>query len=166
MKAEGGWGVVCTGYVSVHPSSDDSPLPYATLWDENDMRSHALMTDAVHAHGSLAGHRALARRRIGFEQNDAACRRCRRRASRGWRRTSASWAISARKSWTAPTSAICCAGRRKRPARQSAPASTSSTYMPAWAICRTSSCFRNGTAARDAYGGSRCESRAHRARAH
>jgi dimethylamine/trimethylamine dehydrogenase len=55
MKAEGGWGVVCTGYVSVHPSSDDSPLPYATLWDENDVRSHALMTDAVHEHGALAG---------------------------------------------------------------------------------------------------------------
>jgi dimethylamine/trimethylamine dehydrogenase len=54
-KAEGGWGVVCTGYVSVHPSSDDSPLPYATLWDDNDIRSHALMTDAVHAHGALAG---------------------------------------------------------------------------------------------------------------
>jgi dimethylamine/trimethylamine dehydrogenase len=55
MKAEGGWGVVCTGYVSVHPTSDDSPLPYATLWDENDVRSHALMTNAVHAHGALAG---------------------------------------------------------------------------------------------------------------
>ena len=55
MKAEGGWGVVCTGYVSVHPSSDDTPLPYATLWDDNDVRSHALMTDAVHKHGSLAG---------------------------------------------------------------------------------------------------------------
>jgi dimethylamine/trimethylamine dehydrogenase len=55
MKAEGGWGVVCTGYVSVHPSSDDTPLPYATLWDENDVRSHALMTDAVHEHGALAG---------------------------------------------------------------------------------------------------------------
>jgi dimethylamine/trimethylamine dehydrogenase len=55
MKAEGGWGVVCTGYVSIHPSSDDTPLPYATLWDENDVRAHALMTDAVHAHGALAG---------------------------------------------------------------------------------------------------------------
>jgi dimethylamine/trimethylamine dehydrogenase len=54
-KAEGGWGVVCTGYVSVHPTADDSPLPYATLWDDNDIRSHALMTDAVHQHGSLAG---------------------------------------------------------------------------------------------------------------
>src|SRR5215471_3238693 len=54
-KAEGGWGVVCTGYVSVHPTADDSPLPYATLWDDNDIRAHALMTDAVHAQGSLAG---------------------------------------------------------------------------------------------------------------
>ncbi len=54
-KAEGGWGVVCTGYVSIHPSSDDSPLPYATLWDDNDVRAHAMMTDAVHKHGSLAG---------------------------------------------------------------------------------------------------------------
>jgi dimethylamine/trimethylamine dehydrogenase len=54
-KAEGGWGVVCTGYVSIAPDSDDSPLPFATLWDEADVRSHALMTDAVHRHGALAG---------------------------------------------------------------------------------------------------------------
>jgi len=54
-KAEGGWGVVCTGYVSIEPGSDDSPLPYATLWDDDDVRSHALMTEAVHRHGALAG---------------------------------------------------------------------------------------------------------------
>lgn len=54
-KAEGGWGVVCTGACSIHPTSDDSPLPYARLWDRNDIRAHALMTDAVHKHGSLAG---------------------------------------------------------------------------------------------------------------
>ena len=54
-KAEGGWGVVCTGYVSIHPTSDDSPLPYATMWDDNDVRAHALMTEAVHRHGALAG---------------------------------------------------------------------------------------------------------------
>src|SRR5580698_9202241 len=47
-KAEGGWGVVCTGAVSIHPSSDDSPLPFAILWDDKDIRAHALMTDAVH----------------------------------------------------------------------------------------------------------------------
>jgi len=54
-KAEGGWGVVCTGAVSIHPSSDDSPLPFAILWDDKDIRAHALMTDAVHRHGALAG---------------------------------------------------------------------------------------------------------------
>ena len=54
-KAEGGWGVVCSGAVSIHPSSDDSPLPFATLWDDRDIASHALMTEAVHRHGSLAG---------------------------------------------------------------------------------------------------------------
>jgi dimethylamine/trimethylamine dehydrogenase len=55
IKAEGGWGVVCTGAVSIHPSSDDSPLPFAMLWDDDDIRAHALMTEAVHRHGALAG---------------------------------------------------------------------------------------------------------------
>ena len=54
MKAEGGWGVVSTGAVSIHPSSDDSPLPYARLWNDADIASHALTTEAVHRHGSLA----------------------------------------------------------------------------------------------------------------
>ena len=53
-KAEGGWGVVSTGAVSTHPSSDDSPLPFARLWDDNDISSHALACDAVHQHGALA----------------------------------------------------------------------------------------------------------------
>jgi dimethylamine/trimethylamine dehydrogenase len=53
-KAEGGWAVVSTGACSVHPSSDDSPFPFASLWDESDIRSHALMTEAVHRHGALA----------------------------------------------------------------------------------------------------------------
>jgi dimethylamine/trimethylamine dehydrogenase len=55
MKAEGGWGVVCTGACSVDPTSDDSPFPFASLWDAADIRAHALMTEAVHAHGALAG---------------------------------------------------------------------------------------------------------------
>ncbi len=55
VKAQGGWGVICTEYNSIHPSSDDLPHPYASLWDESDVRAHALMTDAVHEYGSLAG---------------------------------------------------------------------------------------------------------------
>jgi dimethylamine/trimethylamine dehydrogenase len=55
MKAEGGWGVVCTEYCSIHPSSDETPYPFATMWDDDDVKNHAAMTDAVHAHGALAG---------------------------------------------------------------------------------------------------------------
>jgi len=54
-KAEGGWAVVNTEYCSVHPSSDDPPHPCASLWDDNDIRAHARMTEKVHAHGALAG---------------------------------------------------------------------------------------------------------------
>lgn len=55
MKAEGGWGVVCTEYCSIHPTSDDAAYPFATLWDDSDIKANALMTDAVHEHGALAG---------------------------------------------------------------------------------------------------------------
>jgi len=55
IKAEGGWGVVCTEYCSIHPSSDDHPYPYCTMWDDGDVRTHAKMTEAVHRHGALAG---------------------------------------------------------------------------------------------------------------
>lgn len=55
VKAEGGWGVVCTEYNSIHPSSDDLPHPSASLWDDGDIRAHALMTEKVHEHGALAG---------------------------------------------------------------------------------------------------------------
>jgi dimethylamine/trimethylamine dehydrogenase len=54
-KAEGGWGVVCTEYCSIHTSSDDDPLPFASLWDEDDVRTQALMVEKVHRHGALAG---------------------------------------------------------------------------------------------------------------
>jgi dimethylamine/trimethylamine dehydrogenase len=55
VRAEGGWGVVNTGYCSIHPSSDDSPLPNCRLWDDEDIKVHALMVDAVHRHAALAG---------------------------------------------------------------------------------------------------------------
>ena len=55
VKAEGGWGVVCTEYNSIHPSSDDLRNVSASLWDDSDVRAHRLMTDNVHAYGALAG---------------------------------------------------------------------------------------------------------------
>ena len=55
VRAEGGWGVVNTGYCSIHPTSDAAPLPYCRLWDDEDIKVHSLMVDAVHKHGALAG---------------------------------------------------------------------------------------------------------------
>ena len=55
IKAEGGWGVVCTEYCSIDPSSDDHPAPYAALWDQGDVRNMAKIAAGVHAHGALAG---------------------------------------------------------------------------------------------------------------
>src|SRR5256885_12460279 len=51
-KAEGGWGVVCSGYVSIDPSSDDAPLPFATLWDEDDIRSRESRKAGAHRRDS------------------------------------------------------------------------------------------------------------------
>lgn len=55
IKAEGGWGVVCTEYCSIHPTSDDSPYAFLTLWEDADIAPLAATADAIHAHGSLAG---------------------------------------------------------------------------------------------------------------
>ncbi len=55
VKAEGGWGVVCTEYCSIHPSSDDTPFPHSSLWGDDDVRNLRLMTDAVHEIVAFAG---------------------------------------------------------------------------------------------------------------
>jgi len=55
VKAEGGWGVVCTEYCSIDASSDETPYPSASLRDDDDVRNLRRMTEAVHAHGALAG---------------------------------------------------------------------------------------------------------------
>ncbi|WP_170362045.1 FAD-dependent oxidoreductase [Ruegeria arenilitoris] len=54
MKAEGGWAVVSNQETEIHPTSDLSPYAENRLWDERDIPALRLMTDAVHAKGSLA----------------------------------------------------------------------------------------------------------------
>jgi dimethylamine/trimethylamine dehydrogenase len=55
IKAEGGWGVVCTEEVEIHHSSDLSPYFEGRLWCDDDIPALAMMAEAVHRHGSLAG---------------------------------------------------------------------------------------------------------------
>jgi len=55
MKAEGGWGVVCTEETEIHHSSDLSPYFEGRIWSDDDIPVWQLMTEAVHRHGALAG---------------------------------------------------------------------------------------------------------------
>jgi dimethylamine/trimethylamine dehydrogenase len=55
IKAEGGWGVVCTEETEIHHSSDLSPYFEGRLWDDSDIPALALMAESVHKHGALAG---------------------------------------------------------------------------------------------------------------
>jgi dimethylamine/trimethylamine dehydrogenase len=54
VKAEGGWGVVSTEEVEIHPSSDVAPYIEGRLWDDRDVPALNLMTQAIHRHGALA----------------------------------------------------------------------------------------------------------------
>lgn len=54
IKAEGGWAVVSTEEVEIHPSSDVSPYIEGRLWDDADIPALRLVTEAIHAHGALA----------------------------------------------------------------------------------------------------------------
>jgi dimethylamine/trimethylamine dehydrogenase len=54
VKAEGGWAVISTEQIDIHPTSDISPSTEGRLWSEQDIPYLARMCDAVHEHGSLA----------------------------------------------------------------------------------------------------------------
>ncbi len=54
MKAEGGWAVVSTEEVEIHPSSETTPYVEGRIWDDADLPGHRRVTDAIHAHGALA----------------------------------------------------------------------------------------------------------------
>jgi dimethylamine/trimethylamine dehydrogenase len=54
VKAEGGWAVVSTEEVEIHPTSDVAPFIEGRLWDDRDIPALELMTNAVHRHGALA----------------------------------------------------------------------------------------------------------------
>ena len=55
MKAQGGWGVVCTEETEIHYTTDLSPAVEGRFWDESDIPAFALTVDAIHEYGALAG---------------------------------------------------------------------------------------------------------------
>ncbi|MBS1878279.1 MAG: NAD(P)-binding protein [Actinobacteria bacterium] len=55
VKAEGGWGAVCTEWCMVAPDADPAPEGASTLLDDADERNLASWCAQVQAHGALAG---------------------------------------------------------------------------------------------------------------
>ena len=55
IKAEGGWGVVCTEEAEISHTSELSGTIEARLWDDTDIPALAKMVEKVHRHGALAG---------------------------------------------------------------------------------------------------------------
>ena len=55
IKAEGGWGVVCTEQVEIHPTGDIGPFIELRNWSDQDVPSLARIADAIHSKGALAG---------------------------------------------------------------------------------------------------------------
>ncbi len=55
VKAEGGWAVVCTEQVEIHPTSDIGPFIELRLWDDQDLPALAKISEKIHEGGALAG---------------------------------------------------------------------------------------------------------------
>ncbi|KIC17282.1 oxidoreductase [Leisingera sp. ANG-Vp] len=55
MKAEGGWGVVCTEIAEIANTTEFWPFPSLHLWTDDDIKRIARMPEAVHRYGALAG---------------------------------------------------------------------------------------------------------------
>ena len=62
IKAEGGWAVINTSGLSIHPEYDcwGGAETHSRMWDEDDARNWSLMCDSVHRHGALAGAELIA----------------------------------------------------------------------------------------------------------
>ena len=71
VKAEGGWGVVCTEEVTIHQTCDYAPYAEGRLWSDEDIPALARMVDAVHEHGALAGFQPV---HGGFDAGNPASR--------------------------------------------------------------------------------------------
>ena len=55
IKAEGGWGTVCTEQVEIHHTSEITPFIELRIWDDRDVPILSRISSAVHEYGSLAG---------------------------------------------------------------------------------------------------------------
>jgi dimethylamine/trimethylamine dehydrogenase len=55
IKAQGGWGVVCTEQAEIHPTAEICPFIELRIWSEQDVPMLARIADSVHEYDALAG---------------------------------------------------------------------------------------------------------------
>ncbi len=55
MKAEGGWGIVCTEQCDFMTNGDASPYAETNMWDKGDETYLGRMVEEIHRHDGLAG---------------------------------------------------------------------------------------------------------------
>ena len=55
VKAEGGWGVLCTEQAEIHHTSEITPFIELRLWDDDDLPMLGRIAEAIHEGGALAG---------------------------------------------------------------------------------------------------------------
>ena len=55
IKAEGGWGVICTEVAEIHHSTEFHPFPSYGFWNDDDIGTIAMVAEAVHRYDALAG---------------------------------------------------------------------------------------------------------------
>lgn len=55
VKAEGGWGVICTEIIEICNTTELHPFPSLHLWRDQDIKIQARMVDRCHRHGALVG---------------------------------------------------------------------------------------------------------------
>jgi dimethylamine/trimethylamine dehydrogenase len=62
IKAEGGWAVINTSGLSVHPEYDcwGGAETHSRMWDDDDARNWSLTVGAAHRHGALMGAEFIA----------------------------------------------------------------------------------------------------------
>jgi 2,4-dienoyl-CoA reductase-like NADH-dependent reductase (Old Yellow Enzyme family) len=53
VKAEGGWAVVCTEQVEIHPTSDIGPFIELRLWDDQDLPALTRISEKIHEGGGV-----------------------------------------------------------------------------------------------------------------
>lgn len=55
VKAQGGWGVVCSEQAEIHPTAEICPFIELRVWSEQDVPMLARIADSIHEYDALAG---------------------------------------------------------------------------------------------------------------